>query len=66
MILRYVWRALVVVVAFGVAATVALAVLFALGSMWVGDELRAAASPDDPLFAMAARLRSASCCSPRP
>lgn len=51
MILRYVWRALVVVVAFGVAATVALAVLFALGSMWVGDELRAAASPGDPLFA---------------
>jgi hypothetical protein len=48
-ILRYVWRALVVVVAFGIAATVALAVLFALGSMWVGDELRAAA-PHDPLF----------------
>ena len=49
MILRHVWRALVVVVAFGIAATVALAVLFALGSMWVGDELRAAA-PHDPLF----------------
>jgi hypothetical protein len=48
-ILRYVWRALVVVVAFGIAATVALSVLFALGSMWVGDELRAAA-PHDPLL----------------
>jgi len=50
-ILRYVWRALVIVVAFGVAATVALVVLFALGSMWVGDELRAAAPPNDPIFA---------------
>jgi len=48
-ILRYVWRALVVVVAFGIAAIAAIAVLFALGSMWVGDELRAAA-PHDPLF----------------
>jgi len=48
-ILHYVWRALVVVVSFGIAATAALAVLFALGSMWVGDELRAAA-PHDPLF----------------
>ena len=49
MISRYIWRALVVVVAFFVAVAVALAVLFALGSMWVGDELRAAA-PGDPLF----------------
>jgi len=46
---RIIWRGIVVVVAFGLAATVALAVLLALGSMWVGDELRAAA-PDDPLF----------------
>jgi hypothetical protein len=48
-ILRYVWRALVVVASFGVAVVVALVVLFALGSMWVGDELRAAA-PHDPLL----------------
>jgi hypothetical protein len=26
-------------------------VLFALGAMWVGDELRAAAPPQDPIFA---------------
>ncbi len=39
------------VVAFCVAALCALAVLFALGSMWVGEELRAAAPPDDPIFA---------------
>jgi hypothetical protein len=48
-ILRYVFRLLWVVVAFCVAAIVALAVLFALGSMWVGDELRAAA-PHDPIL----------------
>ena len=47
---RYVMRALLVVVAFCVAALVALAVLFALGALWVGDELRAAAPPQDPLF----------------
>jgi len=46
---RIIWRGIVVVVAFCVAAGVALAVLLALGSMWVGDELRAAA-PNDPLF----------------
>ena len=38
-----------VVVAFCIAVTVALAVLFALGAMWTGDELRAAA-PNDPLL----------------
>jgi hypothetical protein len=38
-----------VVVAFFIAALAALAVLFALGAVWVGDELRAAA-PDDPLL----------------
>jgi len=46
---RMIWRGIVVVMAFGLAAGVALAVLLALGSMWVGDELRAAA-PNDPLF----------------
>lgn len=39
------------VVAFCVAVVVALVVLFALGAIWVGDELRAAAPPDDPIFA---------------
>jgi hypothetical protein len=38
-----------VVVAFFIAAVGALAVLFALGAIWAGDELRAAA-PDDPLI----------------
>ena len=50
MIARYVLRGLVVVVAFALATLVALAVLFALGSMWVGDELRAAAPPHDPIL----------------
>ncbi|WP_141701361.1 hypothetical protein [Methyloceanibacter marginalis] len=49
MIGRLILRGLVVVLAFGVAVGVALAVLLALGAMWVGDELRAAA-PHDPLF----------------
>ena len=51
MIGRLVCRALVVVAAFCVAIAVALAVLFVLGAMWVGDELRAAAPPGDPIFA---------------
>lgn len=50
MILRTVFRVIWVVVAFGLAAMVALVVLFALGSLWVGDELRAAAPPDDPIL----------------
>lgn len=49
MVARVIWRSIVVVVAFCIAAGTALAVLFALGAMWVGDELRAAA-PDDPLL----------------
>ena len=51
MIGRVLWRTIVVVVAFCAAALVALAVLFVLGSMWVGEELRAAAPPHDPFFA---------------
>ena len=39
-----------VVVACCAAAAVALAVLFTLGSIWVGGELRAAAPPNDPIF----------------
>ncbi|MGH6736457.1 MAG: hypothetical protein ACRECX_10325 [Methyloceanibacter sp.] len=50
MILKTIVRVLWVVVAFCIAAFAALAVLFALGSMWVGDELRAAAPPDDPIL----------------
>jgi hypothetical protein len=49
MIIRTIFRMLWVVVAFFIAAGVALAVLFALGAIWAGDELRAAA-PDDPML----------------
>ncbi len=49
MILRTVFRMLWVTLAFCLAVGVALAVLFALGAMWVGDELRAAA-PHDPML----------------
>jgi hypothetical protein len=47
-ILRTIFRMIWVGVAFFVSALAALAVLFALGAIWAGDELRAAA-PDDPL-----------------
>lgn len=49
MIFRTIFRMLWVVVAFCLAVAVALAVLFALGAMWTGDALRAAA-PNDPLL----------------
>jgi hypothetical protein len=48
-IFRYVFRMLWVVTAFCIAAGIALAVLLALGGLWVGDELRAAA-PHDPML----------------
>lgn len=48
MISRVIFRAILVVLAFFVAALASLAVLFALGAIWAGDELRAAA-PQDPL-----------------
>jgi len=48
-IFRTIFRMLWVVVAFCLAVAVALAVLFALGAMWTGDALRAAA-PNDPLL----------------
>ena len=48
MIAKTVLRMLWVVVAFSIAAVAALAVLFTLGAIWAGNELRAAA-PDDPL-----------------
>lgn len=49
MVVRTFFRMVWVVTAFLVAAAAALAVLLALGAIWVGDELRAAA-PDDPLL----------------
>ena len=49
MILRTIFRMVWVAVAFCIAVAVALAVLFALGAMWTGDELRAAA-PNHPLL----------------
>ena len=47
MILRTIFRMAWVVTALVIAALVALAVLLALGGVWVGDELKAAA-PHDP------------------
>ena len=44
-IFRMIWVAIAAMLAIGAA----LAVLFALGAMWVGDELRAAA-PHDPML----------------
>ena len=49
MILNTVLRGIWVIAAFGLAAFAALAVLFALGAVWAGDELRAAA-PEDSLL----------------
>ena len=49
MIGHFVWRGFVVIVSFFVGVGVALAVLFSLGSVWMGDELRAIAI-DDPQF----------------
>jgi hypothetical protein len=48
-ILNTVLRGIWVILAFGLAVFAALAVLFALGAIWVGDELRAAA-PHDPML----------------
>ncbi|MGC2409496.1 MAG: hypothetical protein WA441_05765 [Methyloceanibacter sp.] len=51
MIIRTFFRVLWAVTAFVLAVMVALAALFALGALWVGDELRAAA-PGDPVLEM--------------
>lgn len=48
MIVRTLFRILWVVVAFILAALAAIMVLFALGAIWAGDEIRAAA-PNHPL-----------------
>ena len=49
MVINTLFRGIWVVTAFCLAALAALVVLFALGTMWVGDELRAAA-PQDPML----------------
>jgi hypothetical protein len=49
MILKTIFRMLWVTIALMLAVGAALAILFALGAMWVGDELRAAA-PHDPVL----------------
>ncbi len=48
MVLRTIFRMAWVAIAFLIAALASLAVLFALGGTWAGDELRAAA-PNDPV-----------------
>jgi len=49
MIINTIFRMLWVSIALMLAVAAALAVLFALGAVWVGDELRAAV-PHDPMF----------------
>jgi hypothetical protein len=49
MIVRTIFRMAGVMTAFLVAIAAALAVLFVLGAVWVGDELKAAA-PHDPML----------------
>ena len=49
MVLRTIFRMAWVAIAFLIAALASLAVLFALGGTWAGDELRAAA-PNDPVI----------------
>jgi hypothetical protein len=49
LIVRTVFRVLWAATAFLLAVAVAVSVLFALGALWVGDELRAAA-PYDPML----------------
>jgi hypothetical protein len=49
MIIRTIFRALWAAAVFVLAAVVALGVLFLLGTLWVGDELRAAGQ-NDPML----------------
>ena len=55
MIVGTIFRLLWVALAFCIAVGVGLAVLFALGAYWVGDELRAVA-PNDPLLEQGAPI----------
>jgi hypothetical protein len=52
-IVRTIFRALWAATVFIFAVAVSVGVLFVLGALWVGDELRAAA-PNDPVLAMGA------------
>ncbi len=45
-ILRWMW----VVIAFGIAVSIALVVLFSMGIYWLGDEIRAGAEGDEFLW----------------
>ena len=47
MILKTLFRWLWVVIAFAIAASIALVVLFGLGIFWLGDEIRADAGGDE-------------------
>lgn len=53
MIARTIFRLLWATTAFILAVGMALCVLFVLGALWVGDQLRAVA-PDDPVLAVGA------------
>ncbi len=53
MIFRTIFRWLWVVIAFGIAASVTLVVLFGMGIFWLGDEIRAGAEGDDFIWASA-------------
>ena len=55
MISRTIFRVVWVAMAFAIAALASLALLFALGGIWAGDELRAAA-PNDPVVRDAAPI----------
>ncbi|MEG6508034.1 hypothetical protein V6C03_03535 [Methyloligella sp. 2.7D] len=50
MILRTIGRFIWLAVTFAIASCLAMAVLFFLGALWVGEELRSAA-PTDPMIA---------------
>jgi hypothetical protein len=60
LVLRTFFRMAWVVTALVVAIAVALTVLFALGAVWVGDELKEAA-PNDPLLREVSRSRWCRC-----
>jgi hypothetical protein len=63
-VLRTIFRMAWVAIAFAIVTLASLAVLFALGGTWAGDELRAAA-PKDPVVRDSPQS-SACCCSRAP
>jgi hypothetical protein len=52
-IIKLFFRWLWVVIAFGIAATIAIAVLFGMGIFWLGDEIRAGSQGDEFIWASA-------------